>query len=130
MASAISLSLLVAGCGDQITEVDLFGDWGGEHVSLHVDASGGQIEYDCAHGTMSGPIRPNANGNFEVTGRHIFEHGGPVIAGEPPDEHPAIYRGTATHRTITYTVTVVDTGLEIGPFVLVLGERARLFKCL
>lgn len=56
------------------------GTWGADHVALEVTADGGRIEYDCAHGELSEPLRLDRDGRFDVTGTHTLEHGGPVRA--------------------------------------------------
>jgi hypothetical protein len=43
--------------------------------------------------------------------------------------HPALYTGTVTGKTMTFTVTLTDTGEKLGPFVLTFGVASRLFKC-
>ena len=32
---------------------DLKGTWGGDHISMEVTDSGAEIEYDCAHGSVT-----------------------------------------------------------------------------
>lgn len=122
---------LIAGtCDVNVTAPEMVGEWGGEHVMLTVSLTEGVLEYDCAHGSIDGRINPDLDGNFELAGVHVLEHGGPVREGEPPDEHPARYTGWTNGTRMTLTVTLTDTGMEIGTFHLRLGEQPRLYKCL
>lgn len=107
---------------------DIAGRWGGAHVALTLDDSGGSIEYDCAHGGLSAPVRPDRSGRFESDGVHVREHGGPVREGEVPDSIPARYAGRISGDRMTLRVLVGrDT---LGPFELRRGAEPRLFKCL
>ena len=106
------------------------GQWGGEHIGMVVTSSGASVEYDCAHGTIDVPIEIQDGGPFLATGTHTFEHGGPVREDEPPDNHPAEYRGRVSGGTMNLTVTLTDTTLTIGKFTLVRGGSPIVFKCL
>jgi hypothetical protein len=106
------------------------GAWGGEHIRLDVTASGGTAEYDCARGTIDEPIVPDGSGRFSAIGTHTFEHGGPILAGEPPDRHRARYEGRVAGDRMQLTVTVTDTQQTVGDFTLIFGASSRLVKCL
>jgi hypothetical protein len=105
------------------------GTWGGEHVRLEVTAQGGQVEYDCGHGTIDQKIVPDQHGRFEARGTHVREHGGPVRKDETAETHPAQFSGQITGRTMTLTVTESDTKEAVGTFSLVYGQQPRLMKC-
>jgi hypothetical protein len=114
------------------------GLWGGRHISLNVTDSGARIEYDCGRGTIDSPIRPDGAGRFEVRGTHIEERGGPVRApdireqnGEGPvvTGSPARYKGRVREGRMTLTVTLADTGEEIGTFSLVHGREPQIVRC-
>ncbi len=117
-------------CGDSPTAVDLIGDWGGEHVALTITPGGGSLEFDCAHGTIDEPIRPAANGTFDAAGVYVREHGGPIREDEPPDSHPARYRGRVDGSRMTLTVTLTDGEEWIAQYALTQGAPARVYKCL
>jgi hypothetical protein len=108
----------------------LTGTWGGEHISLELTAEGGRVEYDCAHGTLDGPLVPDREGRFEAAGTHTAEHGGPVREGEEETGRPARYRGKVAGNSMTLTVTLTDSGDEVGTFTLTRGVTPRLTKCL
>jgi hypothetical protein len=104
------------------------GDWGGDHVALSLTPAGGSVEYDCAHGGLFEPIRPDAGGVFVAAGVHVREHGGPVRADERPDSIPARYTGTVRGNRMTLRVSAgADT---LGPYELERGAVPRLLKCL
>ncbi len=106
------------------------GAWGGTGISLAVNAEGATVEFDCAHGTISGgPPTINADGRFEAAGAFVRERPGPVRVDETPDSRPARYSGTTDGRTMTLTITLTESGQIIGPFELTFGRTPRLFKC-
>ena len=77
-----------------------------------------------------GSVVPDADGNFQSRGAHVFEHGGPVSQNEVPDEHAAMYHGWTDGREMRLTVLLLDTEEPIGTFSLTLDRTARLVKCL
>jgi hypothetical protein len=103
------------------------GDWGGEHVRLTVEPSGGRIEFDCAHGTLDQPLGLDADGRFDVPGKLVGE-GGPVRKDETEGARPARYRGSTDGQRLTLEVTL-EGGASAGTFSLTRGGRARLVKC-
>jgi hypothetical protein len=108
--------------------VPVLGAWGAAHAELTLTDTGGSIEYDCAHGGLGSPVRPDAAGRFAIDGVHVREHGGPVRIGEIPDSLPARYIGRVSGERMTLRVLVgADT---LGPFELRRGAEPRLFKCL
>jgi hypothetical protein len=106
----------------------LTGDWGGEHVELHLGGAGGTLDYDCAHGTI-GPVVPNAAGRFTAAGSHTPEHGGPVREGEVLPSHAAQYSGTVHGDRMTLEGRT-DDGVRLGPFALRRGAQPMLMRCL
>src|SRR2546423_15128871 len=54
------------------------GGWGGTHIQLTVTNGSASIEYDCATGTIDGPLKVESRGRFDWRGKHVGEHGGPV----------------------------------------------------
>ncbi len=106
------------------------GTWGGNHIAMEVTEEGAQIEYDCAHGTISEPFKVDSHGKFSVKGTHIRERGGPQRMGSEEKGEPVIYSGTTDGKTATLTVTNSATDEVIGTFTLTLGKGSRLTKCL
>ena len=127
------LPLLLAACtGAGIQpEADprlVIGDWGGTHVALHLGPESGTIEYDCAHGTLNGPLQTDANGAFRVAGTHVREHGGPARMGEVLPHEPAVYQGRIRNGRMTLEVRTATAAL--GNYILQRDTPAQLFKCL
>jgi hypothetical protein len=111
------------------TEIEL-GTWGGDHVNLLVEATGGTLEYDCAHGRIDQPFLVDPSGRFDLAGTHTLEHGGPIRSGEKEDKRPARYTGTTDGRTMILTVTVAGSHDPLGTFTLTRGQSGRIVKCL
>jgi hypothetical protein len=108
--------------------VSLTGAWGGRGVSLSLTETGGTVEYDCAHGTISSPLVPDDAGVVRVAGVYVREHGGPVREGEPVDASPGLFVGSVQGNALTLRLIVgTDT---LGVFRAVKGATPQLFKCL
>jgi hypothetical protein len=105
------------------------GTWGGEHIQLEVSEQGGQVEYDCAHGSIDQKLVLDAQGRFKVTGTHVHERGGPTRKGEGENGHPAQFSGQITGNKMTLKVTETDSGESLGEFNLTYGQTPRLMKC-
>ena len=105
------------------------GTWGGTGIALEVTESGGTIDYDCAHGTISEPILLDDGGRFEVKGVHYREHGGPVRDGEGGNGQPVRYSGQVRGDEMTLTVRPEAGGDVIGNYTLVRGKMGRVRKC-
>lgn len=108
----------------------LIGTWGGDHVRATVGAASSILEFDCAHGTIDQPFAVNAAGLFDLAGTFVLESPGPIRDGEEPVRHPARYRGSTEGKTLTFTITLTDSGQIFGPFALALNAPGRIFKCL
>lgn len=127
------LPLLLAGCTGVGLQPDaspgpVTGDWGGTHVALHLGPAGGTIEYDCAHGTLGGPLLADATGAFRVTGSHVREHGGPARVGEVLPQEPAVYQGRVRDDLMMLEVRTATASL--GTYTLAKDAPAQLFRCL
>jgi hypothetical protein len=103
------------------------GDWGGVHVRLTVEASGGTVEFDCAHGRLLEPLTLDGDGRFDVKGTLATE-GGAVRKDEAENARPARYRGETDGRHMSLQVTL-EGGESAGTFSLEKGRPARLMKC-
>ena len=106
------------------------GVWGGDHISLSVVNASTHLELDCAHGDIPAVPTLDRQGQFDVAGTYVREHGGPIRLGEIPDSHPAIYAGLVASTTMTLTIRLSDTNEPVGTFTLVSGSSGRVFKCL
>jgi hypothetical protein len=130
-AMLMVVGAIAAGCAAGIgvaPGVPLTGAWGGRGISLSLTETGGTVEYDCAHGTISSPLVPDDAGTVRATGVHVREHGGPVRDGEPVDSSPAIFVGRVQGAALNLRVIVgTDT---LGGFLAGQGATPQLFKCL
>jgi hypothetical protein len=106
------------------------GVWGGQHVSMEVTEEGATLEFDCAHGTISGRLSMSEDGKVTLKGRYAREHGGPIRQGEDQSGQPATYSGTSDGKTLTFTIIIDDSKEEIGTFTLTHGKEGRVRKCL
>ena len=106
------------------------GVWGGDHVTLTIADGGSQLEFDCAHGSIPGPLITDSRRQFEVPGIFVRERGGPIREGDPLDAYPATYAGAVTARSMQLTVRLTQTGDLIGTFTLTRGVPGRVLKCL
>ncbi len=106
------------------------GVWGGDHVSMSVADPATHLELDCAHGDIPAAPTVGRQGQFEIAGTYVREHGGPIRQGEIVDSRPAIYSGAIASTTMTLTIRLSDTNETVGTFTLVSGSSGRVFKCL
>ena len=108
----------------------LVGQWGGQHVGLMLDSSGGTLDYDCAAGRIDGPVLPGRDGRFVAAGTHTPGTGGPERIGEARPSYPARYSGSVSGDWMTLRVDVPDRGIVIGPYRLRRGAQPMLMRCL
>ena len=106
------------------------GLWGGDHIRIDVGANSAMIEYDCAQGTIAGPLLLDSRGRFILRGTHSREHGGPTRSDETANQRPAVYTGTIRGGRMTLTVKMADTKETVGTFSLTHGHEGRVFKCM
>jgi len=105
------------------------GVWGGPHIRLEVTDQGAEVEFDCAHGTIPGPLKLDHAGRFRSEGTYVQEHGGPVRDDETGARRPARYSGTVDGKTMRLTVTFTDASEDFGTFELLQGSEGELVKC-
>ena len=105
------------------------GSWGGLHLRMEVGPRSATIDYDCANGTIDGPLTIDSKGRFTWRGVHNHEHGGPIRIDEKPSSRPAIYSGWVNGDTMTLTVKLADTNELVGTFTLKRGGPGKVFKC-
>lgn len=129
MKLLVLVALSLASCASvSPAGVPVTGQWGGQHIGLTLDSTGGRIEYDCAAGTI-GPVIPAAGGVFVAEGTHTPEHGGPVREGEVLPTYRARFTGSVAGDRMTLSGRM-ETGVELGPFTLRRGAEAGILRCL
>ena len=105
------------------------GSWGGKHISLEVTATGGTLDYDCAHGTIDEKIVLDRNGRFRVSGTHVEEHGGPVRLSEKSGGYAVTYIGQVKGGKMKLSILRKDNKKPVGTFTLERGKEAFIVKC-
>jgi hypothetical protein len=105
------------------------GSWGGAHVRMTVRADGADVEFDCANGTLSGPLALDSGGRFEVAGTYTRESGGPIRVGREPSAQNVRYAGRVEAATMTLAVKFADGNQTSPSFTLTRGSEGRLWKC-
>lgn len=105
------------------------GTWGGDHIGLEVFEGGAKVEYDCAHGTVEGALRLDAEGKFTAEGLHIRERVGPQREKPEGEPEKARYWGQVTGNRMVLTVLLPETQEKIGTFKLAFGQSPRIRKC-
>jgi len=106
------------------------GEWGGDHAGLVAMPDSGTMEYDCAAGRITQPLRPLADGSVLALGTHTPGHGGPVRIDEVLPRRPARYTGRVDGDRLTLTVVMTDSNATVGTFELFRGRSPHVFKCL
>lgn len=105
------------------------GGWGGKHVRMDVSDGGALLEFDCAKGSITGPITLDAEGRFNAKGQFAREGFGPRDEGEMLKGVPALYVGAVTGESMSLTVNLAETGEQVGTYTLTRGSSGRLWKC-
>ncbi|HET9427762.1 MAG TPA: hypothetical protein VFO69_05325 [Allosphingosinicella sp.] len=127
--SFIFLPLIAACATGPSVGVPVTGEWGGRHVGLSLTSSGGTLEYDCASGTITGPLIPTSSGSFAAEGVHAPAAGGPEIEGQVLPRHAVRYTGRIRGGTMNL-VGRLDNGVILGPFELRRDAEPIIFRCL
>lgn len=120
---------LVASCAAVGTsDGRLTGEWGGQHVGLSLTSASGTLEYDCAAGTITGPLVIKPDGTFIAEGTHTPAHGGPDIEGQVLPSYRAHYNGRIHGNTMVLEGRT-EKGV-LGPFTLRRNAAPVIFRCL
>jgi hypothetical protein len=106
------------------------GVWGGPHVNINVSSKSATIAFDCAHGTITGPLVMDSKGHFSWEGTYTMERGGPVRMDEKANDRPAAYTGSIKGQSMTLTVKLTEQEEAIDTFVLTHGKTGRIVKCM
>jgi hypothetical protein len=131
--AAILLLALLAGAPPTPSPVPperlLSGRWGGPGVGLQVSTEGARVDFDCAHGTISPPLRIDETGRFRLPGLFVPERPGPARQGRAEDGVPALYTGSTDGKTMSLTVSEQDSDRTFGTYSLTLDTTPRLRRC-
>src|SRR5262245_56739002 len=105
----------------------LKGNWGGEGAGVQITEGGAQLVFDCAKGAIEGPIAPDEDGRFEVTGRYVKEE-----PGSTPEQRQGVgarYLGQLDGNTLTLSVRLTLSRDVLGPFTLTRNRKPRVREC-
>ena len=106
------------------------GPWGGQHIGINIEGSSARVDFDCANGTIKGPLTIDSKGRFSWPGVYNREHGGPVRMDEQSDGRPAIYSGSIKDGTMTLSLKLADTNEAVESYTLKRGSTGRIRKCM
>ena len=105
------------------------GTWGGQHIQFQVSGGSVNIEYDCAHGSITGPLTFDGQGRFRWHGTFTAERGGPIRLDRKVEDQAATYSGSLKGDTMTLTVKTDNSSLEPQTFTLTRNSIGRIWKC-
>ena len=127
---AAGLVLALAGCATMEQKPpNKMGDWGGPHAGVTLEGGLGQVQFDCASGTIDKAIVPGPDGRFSVSGMYMEGQGGPIRVGQIFKSQRATYSGEIVAQQMTLRVTLED-GTVVGPFTLTENAPPQLTRCL
>jgi len=105
------------------------GPWGAQHIRIDVEKNSAAIDYDCANGTIDGPLTFDSKGRFTWRGTHRRDGPGPIRVEHEFKGRPALYTGSIKGDTMTLTVKLTDTNEVVATYTLKRGSLGRVFKC-
>lgn len=124
------VGLLVTACATlEGRPQHLIGAWGGPHAGIEFEAGLADVLFDCASGTLDGPIVPGPGGKFLVKGTYRTGAPGPIRVGQFFKSQRAQYSGIVVKHVMTLEVALED-GATLGPFTLTEGSPPQLTRCL
>ena len=128
LAPAFALLALTA-CDTIQKPPTLSGPYGGPHIGLLIQGGLGDVQFDCAAGTIDDPFPSAKEIPFHLTGTYRAGATGPVRVGQIFSSQPATYTGTVNKdNSITLSVAL-DDGTAFGPFTLTPGATPQLTHC-
>jgi hypothetical protein len=125
----VAALMLATGCASMDDKPDyLNGQWGGPHIAANFSGLG-NIQFDCAAGSIDSLVYPAKDGTFEAKGTYREGASGPVRVGQIFRSQRATYSGTVVENVMTLNVGLED-GTMLGPFTLTLGAPPQITRCL
>ena len=103
--------------------------WGGEHVRIEFNNGEARVDFDCAHGTITDPLKTDSEGRFALNGTYVRDGRGPIRLNVPRVSQPARYSGTIKGEEMSLSVTLNKSSQEIGTFTLRRGSEGLIRKC-
>lgn len=126
-------ALLASGCNTPGLNEEpgrLIGLWGGPHAGIVFQGGLGDVEFDCASGTIDGTVTPGKDGSFMGQGTYRTGTSGPVRVGQFFKSQRATYMGTVVDKTNMTLNVELEDGTHIGPFSLVQNAPPQTTRCL
>lgn len=125
------LGALSVASGSQAADplTPLVGVWGGDRVNVVFRLDGARLAYDCAAGSIDGPVRPDSRGRFTVSGTHQAYRPGPDRADEAATVRAATYDGQVTGTVLELQVRV-DGDADVQSYRLEKDRKVKLARCL
>ena len=133
-AAAAILSGSVLWCAGALGAPDetprsVTGQFGGTGAGLDTTPGAIRLTFDCATGSIDGPIALDEQGRFDVPGRLEREGPGPARPDSPKGGAAARYTGRLEGETLTLSVRPAGSDEVLGPFTLIRGRVARIRSC-
>jgi hypothetical protein len=69
------------------------GTWGGDTLILEVVADGADLEFECARGRITKPLKLDRHSDFDLPGTFSPEGHGPIRDGPAADKTKTQYQG-------------------------------------
>ena len=105
------------------------GLWGGQGISVNVDAKSVNIQFDCADSRTEKPLMMDARGNFAADGIYFRQRGGPINSDDKQFHQPVRYEGKISGETMTLRITFTESKEVIGEYTLQHGKTPKLTRC-
>ena len=102
------------------------GVWGGVGIKLTPTATGAELQFDCAQGTIEKQIALKDGSRFHARGRFTPGTHGPVREDALPKPHPATFEGSVKGKTLSFTVH--EDG-HVESYTLENGAAAVIREC-
>ncbi len=106
------------------------GTWGGMHIRIEVGPRTATVDYDCANGTITGPLTMDSKGVFSWRGFFKRERPGPMRQDDTDAQQPAVYTGSIKGDTMKLTVRLAGSNEDLDTFTLKRGSAGKVFKCM
>lgn len=125
------LGALSAASAGQAADVPapLLGVWGGDRVNVVFGLDGARLAYDCAAGSIAGPVRPDSRGRFTASGSHQAYRPGPDRADQAATTRAATYDGQLAGTVLELQVRI-DGDAAVQSYRLEKDRKVKLARCL
>ena len=107
----------------------LIGLWGGPHAGIIFQGGLGDVQFDCASGTIDGTVTPGPDGSFMGQGTYRTGVSGPVRVGQFFKSQRATYAGTVADKSNMTLNVALEDGTHLGPFNLVQNAPPQITPC-